>query len=174
LRQSQWVLALYRNDTNHDVTIWVRGRSGEGSFVAFAHQVREDELAADDSEVVVLRDIGPNLPPPTRVLARCTVDFGQLFRGQQYLPPSSPKRHLYFRIGRGRIDQVPSLEGHKWKIDMPFSGPDYEGAIAKATNGSNHALEATATGRETSLLMIESLTPQVEFGVCSGASAYSR
>ena len=145
LRKSQWVLALFRNDTNHDVTIWILGESGEGGFVAPSHKVRETEIAARDHHILVLRDIGPSMSPPAYVIADCSISFRQLFERPQYLPPSSPKRHLYFRIGRSNIEQVSSSEGYRWNIDMPFSGPDYEGAIAEITRGSNQAMQPTAS-----------------------------
>jgi hypothetical protein len=168
LRKSQWVLALFRNDTDHDVTIWVLGESGMGGFVASSHKVREDEIGGGDHHILVLRDIGPNLSPPAHVIASCKIAFHPLFERPQYLPASSPKRHLYFRISPGSIEQVSSFEGHKWKIDMPFSGPDYEGAIAKSPEGLTRRCSQPLARVQPQFLMTNTRSFQSSLALTNG------
>lgn len=175
LRKSEWTLALFRNDTDKNVTLCVQGKHSTGGFVAFAHKVREEEIDAYDHEILVFPDIGPESPPPgTRVVASCKIDFRKLSQGHQYLPPASPKRHLYFRITRGRIEQVSSLEGHTWKIDLLFRGPDYDGAITGITRGSNQAMELTASRTAFTFHMTRLLSPPLALGSVSRSSSYSR
>src|SRR5437763_648077 len=80
LGKSQWVLALFRNDSAHSVTVAIRAASaGESVFVAPSGQVRETEVSGEDREICVFPDIGPHPPKPgTPILARCTINFRQL------------------------------------------------------------------------------------------------